>query len=69
MKFQVQRASDGLVPDTIETVDVNSIDELNTIAEQYKGINPENYNGWQGKHSLIINFESRTIMIYDDYIE
>lgn len=69
MKFKIQRASDGLVPDTIETVDVSSIDELNTIAEQYKGINPENYNGWQGKHSLIINFESRTITIYDDYIE
>lgn len=69
MKFQIQRASDGLVPDDIETVDVSSIDELNSIAEQYKGINPENYNGWQGKHSLIINFESRIITIYDDYVE
>ena len=69
MKFKIQRASDGLISDIIETVDVSSIDELNTITEQYKGINPENYNGWQGKHSLIINFENRTITIYDDYIE
>lgn len=69
MKFDVGRASDGLGFTPIEIVEINSIEDLNTIAEQYKGINPENYNSWQGKHSLIINFESRTIIIYDDYIE
>lgn len=69
MKFQIRRASDGLISDTIETVDISSIDELNSIAEQYKGINPENYNGWQGKHSLIVDFVGHIITIYDDYIE
>lgn len=69
MKFKIQRASDGLVPDTIETVDISSIDDLDSIAEQYKGINPENYNGWQGKHSLIVDFVGHTITIYDDYVE
>lgn len=69
MKFEIKRASDGLVPDTIETVDVSSIDELQDIAEKYKGINPENYNGWQGKHSLIVDFVGHTITIYDDYVE
>lgn len=69
MKFQIQRASDGLVPDAIEIVDVSSIDELQSIADKYKGVNPENYNGWQGKHSLIVDFESHIITIYDDYVE
>ena len=69
MEFKIQRASDGLVPDTIETVDISSIDELQDIAEKYKGINPENYNGWQGKHSLIVDFVGHTITIYDDYVE
>lgn len=69
MKFEIKRASDGLVSDTIETVDISSIDELQDIAEQYKGINPENYNGWQGKHSLIVDFVGYTITIYDDYVE
>ena len=69
MKFQIQRASDGLCPDTIETVDISSVDELQSIAETYKGINPENYNGWQGQHSLIIDFKNHIITIYDDYVE
>lgn len=69
MKFQIQRASDGLVPDAIEIVDVSSIDELQSIAEKYKGVNPKNSNSWTGKHSLIINFESHIITIYDDYVE
>lgn len=69
MKFQVQRASDGLVPDTIETVDVSSIDELQSIVDKYKGVNPKNSNSWTGKHTLIVEFESHIITIYDDYVE
>lgn len=69
MKFEIKRASDGLIPDAIETVDISFIDELQDIAEKYKGINPENHNGWQGKHSLIVDFVGHTITIYDDYVE
>lgn len=69
MKFQIQRASDGLCPDTIETVDVSSIDELQSIADKYKGVNPKNSNSWTGKHTLIVDFESHIITIYDDYVE
>lgn len=69
MKFQVQRDSDGLVPDTIETVDISSIYELQSIADKYKGVNPKNSNSWIGKHTLIVDFESHIITIYDDYIE
>jgi hypothetical protein len=69
MKFEIKRASDGLVPDTIETVDISSIDELQAIAEKYKGINPKNSNSWTGKHTLIVDFESHIITIYDDYVE
>lgn len=69
MKFQVQRASDGLVPDTIKTVDVSSIDELQSIADKYEGVNPKNRNSWTGKHTLIVDFESHIITIYDDYVE
>lgn len=54
MKFQIQRASDGLFPNTIETVDVSSIDELQSIADKYKGVNPKNSNGWTGKHTLML---------------
>lgn len=69
MKFQVQRASDGFIPDAIETVDVSSINELQYIAEKYKGVNPKNSNSWTGKHTLIVDFESHIITIYDDYVE
>ena len=69
MKFQIQRAYDGLCPDTIETVDVSSIDELQSIAEKYKGVNPKNSNSWTGKYTLIVDFESHIITIYDDYVE
>ena len=33
MKFDVGRASDGLGFTSIETVDINSIEDLNAIAE------------------------------------
>lgn len=69
MKFQIQRASYGLVPDAIEIVDVSSINELQAIAEKYKGVNPKNSNSWTGKHTLIVDFESHIITIYDDYVE
>lgn len=69
MKFQIQRASDGLVPDAIETVDISSIDELQSIADKYKGVNTKNSNSWTGKHTLIVDFESHIITIYDDYVE
>lgn len=69
MKFQIQRASDGLVPDAIEIVDVSSIDELQSIADKYKGVNLKNSNSWTGKHTLIVDFESHIITIYDDYVE
>lgn len=69
MKFDIQRASDGFIPDAIETVDISSIDELQAIAEKYKGVNPKNSNSWTGKHTLIVDFESHIITIYDDYVE
>lgn len=69
MKFQIQRASDGFIPDIIETVDVSSINELQSIADKYKGVNPKNSNSWTGKHTLIVDFESHIITIYDDYVE
>lgn len=69
MKFQIRRASDGFCPDTIETVDISSIDELQSIAEKYKRVNPKNSNSWTGKHTLIVDFESHIITIYDDYVE
>ena len=69
MNFDIQRASDGFIPDAIETVDVSSIGELQSIAEKYKGINPKNSNSWTGKHTLIVDFESHIITIYDDYVE
>lgn len=69
MKFQIQRASDGLLPDAIKTVNVSSIDELQSIAEKYKGVNPKNSNSQTGKHILIVDFESHIITIYDDYVE
>lgn len=69
MEFQIQRASDCFIPDAIETVDISSIDELQSIAEKYKGVNPKNSNSWIGKHTLIVDFESHIITIYDDYVE
>lgn len=69
MKFQIQRASDGFIPDAIEIVDVSSIYELQSIADKYKGVNPKNSNSWTGKHTLIVDFESHIITIYDDYVE
>lgn len=69
MKFQIQRASDGFIPDAIETVDVSSIDELQSIVDKYKGVNPKNSNSWTGKHTLIVDFERHIITIYDDYVE
>lgn len=44
MKFDVGRASDGLGFTPIETVDINSIEDLNAIAKKYKGVNPKNPN-------------------------
>ena len=69
MKFDIQRASDGLFADPIETVDINSIEDIKFIAKKYEGVNPNNTNGWTGKHTLIIDFESHIITVYDDYIE
>ena len=69
MKFDVGRASDGLGFTSIETVDINSIEDLNAIAEKYKGVNPKNHNSWNGNHELIIDFTEHTITIYDGYVE
>lgn len=69
MKFDVGHASDGLGFTSIETIDINSIDELKSIAEKYKGVNPKNHNSWKGNHELIIDFIAHTITVYDDYVE
>lgn len=37
--------------------------------DKYKGVNPKNSNSWTGKHTLIVDFESHIITIYDDYVE
>ena len=69
MKFDVGRASDGLGFTPIETVEINSIEDLDAIAEKYKGVNPKNPNSWKGNHELIINFTAHTIIVYDGYVE
>ena len=70
MEFNVKRASDGLCSDFIETVSINTIEELQGIANKYKGINPEEpFSSWSGDHELIIDFKEQTITVYDSYVE
>ena len=70
MEFNVKRASDGLCSDFIESVNVNTIEDLQHIADKYEGINPdEPFSSWSGDHELIIDFKERTITVYDGYVE
>lgn len=68
MTFRLTKASDGWDPPTRELIEINSIEDLKSLAEQYR-------------HRLIVDFftaykdgEFTTdglpeITIYDDYIE
>jgi hypothetical protein len=54
MKFTLCRASTWREKGEVE---INTIEDLQKLDEEY------------GKQSLIIDFDSRDIIIYDDYVE
>jgi hypothetical protein len=60
MTFRLTKASDGWDPPTRELIEINSIEDLKSLAEQYG-------------YSLIVDFFTADglpeITIYDDYIE
>lgn len=56
MKFRIEFASDWNWDEKERTVTINSLKELEALQKKYG-------------HALIVDFEEKTILVYDDYIE
>lgn len=63
MEFTLRKASDW---DFEETVEINTLEDLKELQEKYKI--PDNPGIWENP-SLIINFNTHIIEIYDYYRE
>lgn len=63
MKFTLMKSSDW---DFEETVEINTLEDLKELQDKYKI--PDNTETWKNP-SLIINFNTHIIEIYDYYRE
>lgn len=68
MKFELQRCSDVLTDIKPETVEINTLQDLEKLQESYQP--PEEYKDsiWD-EPRLIVDFKNHSIIVYDFYNE
>ena len=64
MIFELSKSSDW--SEEVKDIEINTIDDLEKLQEEYAI--PKNSDNWKNP-SLIIDFKSKTIEIYDNYRE